>query len=92
MAAARHSTLDFKLGAKGEDTRPPPARRPRRPGSRGRTMRPAGPCALAAGAGVGWPRSDRAPISPRSRPVPSAGLDGGRAGRLLPAKPPSRPG
>lgn len=59
MAAARHSTLDFKLGARGEGARPPPARSPPPPGglgpggahAAGRTMRAAGPCAPAAGGG-----------------------------------------
>lgn len=35
MAAARHSTLDFMLGTKGEDVRPPPARSPLSPGGLG---------------------------------------------------------
>lgn len=49
MAAARHSTLDFKLGAKGEGARRPPARPPAPPAGLG-----------PAGTGRGARRAPRA--------------------------------
>lgn len=92
MAAARHSTLDFKLGAKGEGARPPPALSlpppselgPAGPGgarAAGRTMRTAARPRLRRGRLPGCrvhrrPRGGRAPPPAALGPGGSAGPGG----------------
>lgn len=77
MAAVRHSTLDFKLGAKGEGARPPPARPPAPPAG-------LGPAGTGRGARRGPNNADgpRGPgVSPAAAPSALRGRVHRRPGR-----------
>lgn len=98
MAAARHSTLDFMLGAKGEDTRPPPAPPPPPPGEPGpgEAHAAAEQCALRDHVHRrprGRPRSHRAPLRPGRSAGPGGAAPGASSQPSLPLGPgsPSSP-
>lgn len=81
MAAARHSTLDFKLGAKGEGARPPPARPPLPPrglgtAGDGRGVRRGANNARCGTACTGGPAEAALQFAPRSVPAALRSLEG----------------